>query len=128
MMKTMQKGNKKLNPAEKISVVLSMGALCAALMLGYREYALGVALAVPAALLLYHWQMKAVDNRGGLSPQRATINLVIRSTLRHLIFLGMAGLSLLGGKPFFFGVVTGLLLQIMAFAGQAFFIISGKEG
>lgn len=123
-----QKGSKKLNRAEKISVVLSLGALCISLMLGYREYAWGVALAVPAALFLYHWQMKAVDNREGFSPQRATINLVIRSTLRHLVFLGMTALSLLGGKPFFFGVVTGLLLQIMAFTGQAYFIISGKEG
>ena len=124
----MKIGNEALNAAEKITALLGMGILGVSLLLGYWEYALGAALAAPIAWLFYHWQMKAVVNPEGFSPQKATVNLVIRSMLRQLIFLGMAGFSFLGGEIFFFGVVTGLLLQIIAFTGQAFFIIAGKEG
>ena len=124
----MSKENKAWHYAEKVAAILCVGAIGVSLLLGYRGYALGVALAAPLAWFFYQWQMKAVDNPDVFSPQKATINLVVRSVLRQLVFFSMAGLSILGGEIFFFGVVTGLLLQIMAFTGQAFFIIIGKEG
>lgn len=124
----MSAGNKALNAAEKVTAILGMGILSISLLLGYWGYALGAALAAPIAWFFYRWQMKAVVNLEGFSPQKATINLVIRSLLRYFVFLSMVGFSFLGGKLFFFGVVTGLLLQFMAFTGQAFFIIIGKEG
>jgi hypothetical protein len=40
----------------------------------------------------------------------------------------MLGLSALVGELFLFGVLTGLLLEIMVFISQAFLIIRGKEG
>ncbi len=119
--------NKALNAAEKIIILLGMGIILISMLLGYWEYILGLVLAAPVAWFFYRWQMAAV-NLEGSSPQKATISLVIRSVLRQFIFLGMVGFSFWGGKTFFFGVVTGLLLQMMAFTGQAFFIILGKEG
>lgn len=123
----MNKGNKAFNAAEKIIVLLGLGIILISMLFGYWEYALGVVLAAPIALFFYRWQMAAV-NLEGSSPQKVTISLVIRSVLRQFIFLGMVGFSFLGGKIFFFGVVTGLLLQMLAFTGQAFFIMLGKEG
>lgn len=124
----MSKANKALGTLEKVILILGLVILSISIMLGYRAYALGVALAAPVAWLFYSWQMKAVANPGGLSPQRATFRLVFRSVIRLFVFLAMAGLSFLGGELFFFGVLTGLLLQILAYMGQALLIILGKEG
>ncbi len=120
--------SRTFNTPEKIMLALGAVILSTALLLGYREYACGIAIAAPVAWLFYRWQMKAVANPGDLSPQRATLRLVFRSVIRLFAFLGMAGFSFLGGELFFFGVLTGLFLQILAFMGQAFFIIIGKEG
>lgn len=124
----MRDGNKEPKGAEKIMAILGMGILIISLLLGYWAYALGVALAAPVAWFFYRWQMRAVVNAEGLSPRKATNKLVARSLIRFIVFLSMIGLSSLGGEIFFFGVATGLLLQIMAYIGQAFFIIRGKEG
>ena len=124
----MNKRNKTSNTAEKAAAMLSIALVIISLLLDYREYALGLSLAAPIAWLLYRWQMLAVANLEGLPPRKATIRLVARSGLRFFVFLGMAGLSSLGGLEFFFGVLTGLFLQIIAFIGKAIFIFIGKEG
>jgi len=124
----MNMGDRIFNTPEKIMFALGVVILSMALFLGYREYAFGIAIAAPVAWLFYRWQMRAVANPGDLSPQRATLRLVFRSVVRLFVFLGMAGLSFLGGELFFFGVLTGLFLQILAFMGQALSIIIGKEG
>jgi hypothetical protein len=124
----MRGGNKESKGAEKVMAILGMGILIISLLLGYWAYALGVALAASVAWFFYRWQMAAVVNAEGLPPRKATNKLVARSLIRFIVFLSMIGLSSLGGEIFFFGVATGLLLQIMAYIGQAFFIIRGKEG
>ncbi|HOL17281.1 MAG TPA: hypothetical protein PLY40_03220 [Bacillota bacterium] len=110
-----------------------MAVLCAvavtiALLLGYRLYALGVALATPIAWLLYRWQIMALSNLEGLPPRRATARLLTRSLLRLIVSLTLLGLSILGGETFLFGVLTGLLFQIMAYTGQALYTIVKKGG
>ncbi|HAA34145.1 MAG TPA: hypothetical protein DCD97_02410, partial [Firmicutes bacterium] len=100
----MRDGNKEPKGAEKIMAILGMGILIISLLLGYWAYALGVALAAPVAWFFYRWQMRAVVNAEGLSPRKATNKLVARSLIRFIVFLGMIGLSSLGGEIFFFGV------------------------
>lgn len=124
----MSSRNKGLKAAEKVMVILGAGIIVISLLLGYSSFALGVALAAFIAWLFYRWQMIAVINLEGLSPRKATNRVVARSMVRLFVFLGMLGLSALVGELFLFGVLTGLLLEIMAFISQTFLIIRGKEG
>ncbi|MGI6319326.1 MAG: hypothetical protein GX263_01840 [Firmicutes bacterium] len=124
----MSSRNKGLKTAEKVMVILGAGIIIISLLLGYSSFALGVALAAFIAWLFYRWQMMAVINLEGLSPRKATNRVVARSLVRLFVFLGMLGLSALVGELFLFGVLTGLLLEIMVFISQAFLIIRGKEG
>ena len=64
----------------------------------------------------------AVDNTSGLSPQKATNRMVARSMIKLVILLSMIGLSSLGGNLFLFGVLTGLLLQVIAYFSRAILI------
>ncbi len=124
----MSSRNKGVKVTEKAMALLGAGIVIVSLFLGHGSFALGVALAAFIAWLFYRWQMIAVLNIEGLSPRKATNRLIARSLIRLFVFLGMLGLSTLAGEPFLFGVLTGLLLEIMAFIGQAFLIIRGKEG
>ena len=124
----MSSRNKGLKTAEEVMVILGAGIIIISLLLGYSSFALGVALAAFIAWLFYRWQMMAVINLEGLSPRKATNRVVARSLVRLFVFLGMLGLSALVGELFLFGVLTGLLLEIMVFISQAFLIIRGKEG
>ncbi|MFY9395021.1 MAG: hypothetical protein WAP36_10065 [Halanaerobiales bacterium] len=119
---------KKIDKTERTMIIIGAGISVIALMLGYRLYALGVVLAASVAWLLYRWQLIAVTNQDGVSPQKATVRLMIRSIIRMLILFSLLGLSILGGEAFLFGVLTGLLLQVMAYMGQAFYIILRKGG
>ena len=118
----------RVNSTEK--AMLAMGAIIAivALILGYRLYALGVVLSAFAAWLLYRWQMIAVTNPEGFPPQKATARLITRSLIRMLILFSLLGLSILGGVPFLFGVMTGLFLQVMTYMGQSLYMIFRKGG
>ena len=118
-------GNKGFSSIDKIIAVLVMAVLLISLLLGYRVFALGVALAVIVAWILYRWQMTAVFNAKSLSSRKATNRLIIRSMIKLLVFLIMIGLSSLGGRIFLFGVLTGLSLQVAAYIGQSFLIYKG---
>ncbi|NMD43709.1 MAG: hypothetical protein GYA86_10455 [Firmicutes bacterium] len=113
---------------EKVMLILGAAIIMVALFLGHWLYALGVALAASLAWLLYRWQMIAVINHDGVSPRKATARLLTRSLIRMLILFTLLGLSILGGEVFLFGVLTGLLLQVMTYMGRAFFIILRKGG
>jgi hypothetical protein len=121
-------GGKKMNNTEKMMLFLAVGIIIVALSLGYRPYALGVALASFVAWLLYRWQMIAVANLDGLPPRKATNRLIIRSLIRMLILFSLLGLSILGGVPFLFGVMTGLFLQVATYMGQSVYIYFRKGG
>ena len=108
--------------------IMGTGAIIVALTLNYPTYALGVALSAPIAWILYRWQMMAVSNLQGLPQRKATTNVLTRSILRLIINLALLGLSILIGESFLFGVLTGLLLQVMAYTGQAFYITLKKGG
>lgn len=118
--------HKRINATGITIAAMGVVAAIIGLVLGYPIYALGVALSAPVSWLLYRWQMMAVCNLEGLPAQKATNKLMIRSILRLVINLTLLGLSILGGEAFLFGVLTGLLLQIMAHMGQAF--ITLKKG
>ncbi|NLA05142.1 MAG: hypothetical protein GX881_05450 [Firmicutes bacterium] len=124
----MEPGGNSINHTEKAMAFLGAGIVLAALILGYRLYALGVVLAAAVAWLLYRWQMLAVSNTDGVPPQKATNRLIIRSLIRMLILFSLLGLSILGGKLFLLGVFTGLLLQVLTYMGQSILIIFRKGG
>ncbi|HHX86947.1 MAG TPA: hypothetical protein GX693_02070 [Firmicutes bacterium] len=121
-------GNKGINATEKIIVIAGVGILIVAMSLGHRTYALGVGLATPVAWFFYRWQMMAVSNLEGLPPHKATTKLISRSIIRLIIYLGLIGLSFFGGEAFVLGVLTGLLLQVLAYMGQAVYIMLKKGG
>ncbi len=108
--------------------IMGAGAVIVSVLLGYRIYALGVILSTPVAWLLYRWQMMAVSNLKGLPHRKATARVLTRSIIRLIISLILLGLSILVGETFLFGVLTGLLLQVMAYTGQAFYTIIKKGG
>ncbi len=118
----------RVDVTEKTMIMLGAGISIVALLLGYRLYALGVAMSAFVAWLLYRWQMIAVTNPEGISPQKATVRLITRSLIRMLILFSLLGLSILGGESFLFGVLTGLLTQVMTYMGRSFLIILGKGG
>ena len=124
----MEPGGNSINHTEKAMAFLGAGIVLAALILGYRLYALGVVLAAAVAWLLYRWQMLAVSNTDGVPPQKATNRLIFRSLIRMLILLCLLGLSILGGELFLLGVFTGLLLQVLTYMGQSILIIFRKGG
>mgnify|MGYP000904174402 CR=1 FL=1 len=117
-----------MNNTEKMMLFLAVGIIIVALSLGYRPYALGVALSAFVAWLLYRWQMIAVANLDGLPPRKATNRLIIRSLIRMLILFSLLGLSILGGVHFLFGVMTGLFLQVATYMGQSVYIYFRKGG
>lgn len=119
--------NKGFTLIEKIMAVLVTGITVISFLLGFPVYALGVVLAASIAWFLYRWQMTALANTEGLSPRKATNRLIARSMIKLIVFLCMAGLSYLGGKTFLFGVLTGLLLQVMAYIGQAVLLYEGAR-
>lgn len=118
----------RMDGTEKTMVVLGAGIAVIALLLGYRLFTLGLALSALVAWLLYRWQMIAVTNQEGVAPRKATIMLLTRSIIRMLILFAILGTSILGGEIFFFGIATGLFLQVLTHMGQAFFIILKKGG
>lgn len=120
--------NNDIDITEKSMLILGAGIVIVALALSYWLYALGVALAASVAWFLYRWQMTAVVNCEGVSPRKATTRLLTRSLIRMLILFTLLGLSILGGELFLFGVLTGLLLQVMTYMGRAFLIILRKGG
>ncbi len=118
---------RKINSTGITMVVLGIIAAITGSLLGYYPtYALGVLLSLPVSWFLFRWQMLAVCNLEGLPPRKATNRLLLRSALRLLINLTVLGLSILGGVVFLFGVLTGLLLQIVAHMGQT--LITLKKG
>lgn len=121
-------GNIRVNVTEKVIVIAGVGILIVTMSLGFRTYALGVGLATPVAWFFYRWQMAAVSNLEGLPPHKATTKLISRSIIRLIIYLGLVGLSFFGGEVFVLGVLTGLLLQVLAYMGQAVYIMFKKGG
>ncbi|NLZ28356.1 MAG: hypothetical protein GX887_05260 [Firmicutes bacterium] len=118
---------RKINSTGIAMAAMGIVAAVTGSFLGYYPtYALGVLLAVPVSWFLFRWQMMAVCNLEGLPPRKATNRLMLRSMLRLLINLAVLGVSILGGVVFLFGVLTGLLLQIVAHMGQT--LITLKKG
>lgn len=120
--------NEIINATGKTMAIIGAAAIVIALSLNHPFYALGVAFSAPIAWLLYRWQILAVSNLRGLSKHKATTKLLTRSIIRLIVNLALLGLSILVGEVFLFGVLTGLLLQVMAHAGQAFYITFKKGG
>ena len=117
--------NKGFSSLDKIIAALVAAVLLISCLLGYWVYALGVALAVSVAWLLYRWQMKAVFDTEGLSPLKATNRLIFRSIIKLLAFIIIIGLSAWGGRMFLFGVLTGLFFQVVAYIGQSLLLYKG---
>lgn len=112
----------------RIMALLGTLIVIGALLLGCWAFAMGVALAAFVAWLLYRWQMTAVSGQAGIDPQKATARLMTRTIIKMLVYVILLGLSVLGGEAFIFGVLTGLLLQVMTHMGQALYIIVIKKG
>jgi hypothetical protein len=118
----------KLTRTEKGMLLLAAAGALAGLGGGYYYFIAGLALAVPVSLLLLRWQVAAVANLDNLVPQKAYNRFLGRSLLRSGIALGLLLLALAGGLEFLFGVLSGLLLQVLVGMGEAILIILGKGG
>lgn len=120
--------NMGLDGTGKLMALLGALIVIGALMLGYRRFALGAALAAFVAWLLYRWQMTAATGSKELAPQKATTRLLAVTLIKTWVYLILLGLSVLGGEAFLFGVLAGLLLQVMTQMGQAFYLVLKKGG
>lgn len=109
-------------------LILAAAGILAGLGGGYYVFVAGLAFALPVSLLLLRWQVAAVVNLDNLVPQKAYNRFLGRSLLRSGVALGLLALALFGGLEFLFGVLAGLLLQVLACMGEAILIILGKGG
>lgn len=108
---------------EKIMALLGLGIFAISLLLGFRLFALGVILAAFISWLFFRWQIATVVAASGLSPRKGANRLIARSIVRLIVLLSLLGLSSLAGELFLFGVLTGFLLQVMAYTGQALYLL-----
>lgn len=113
---------------EKIMLLIAATSAAAGMITGYKAFVAGLAIAVPVSILLSRWQVAGVVELDNISPRRAFDTFYRRSLLRAVIFLGMLFLAQFVGIEFLLGVLLGLILQVLAFMGEAFFIILRKEG
>ncbi|CEP68433.1 Uncharacterized [Moorella glycerini] len=118
----------KLTRTEKGMLVMAALGAVAGLGGGYYSFVAGLGFALPVSLLLLRWQVAAVDNLDNLPPQKAFNRFFGRSLMRSGLSLALLGLALAGGIEFLFGVLAGLVLQVLAYMGKAILIILGKEG
>lgn len=121
-------GSRGTIPTETTMVIISVMAISVGWILGYPSYALGVAFAAPISWLFYRWQKRIVANLKGLPPRKLGARLQIQLFARMIVHFGALGLSILGGEPFLFGVLTGFLLEVIIYMGQAFYTILKKKG
>ena len=108
---------------EKIMALLGLGIFAISLLLGFRLFALGVILAAFISWLFFRWQIVTLVGAAGLPPRKGANRLIARSIVRLIVLLSLLGLSSLAGELFLFGVLTGFLLQVMAYTGQALYLL-----
>ena len=77
----------ELKATEKIMAILGLCIFVISLLLGYRLYALGVALAASISWLFYRWQIITVANGAGLPPRKAANRLIAGSIIRLVVLL-----------------------------------------
>ncbi|QGP91766.1 hypothetical protein MGLY_11080 [Neomoorella glycerini] len=118
----------KLTRTEKGMLAMAALGAVAGLGGGYYSFVAGLGCVLPVSLLLLRWQVAAVDNLDNLPPRKAFNRFFGRSLIRSGLSLALLGLALAGGREFLFGVLAGLVLQVLAYMGQAILIILGKEG
>ena len=87
---------------------------------GFRLFALGV---IWLPLSPGCFSLADRDQVAGLPPRKGANRLIARSIVRLIVLLSLLGLSSLAGELFLFGVLTGFLLQVMAYTGQALYLL-----
>ncbi|WP_258358841.1 hypothetical protein [Moorella sulfitireducens (nom. illeg.)] len=112
---------------EKGMLVLAALEAVAGLVTAHYAFAAGVGVALPVSLGLFRWQLGAVTGLDNLPP-KAVNRFLGRSLIRSSVALALLVLALAGGIEFLFGVLAGLLLQVMVYMGEAILIMLRKEG
>lgn len=121
-------GRIKLTRIEKGMLMLAAVAAVAGVGGGYYAYAAGVGMALPVSLLLLRWQAAAVENLDNLPPGKAFNRFFGRALARSLLAVAVLGAAAAGGIAFLFGVLTGLVLEVLVYMGEAVLIICRKGG
>lgn len=117
-----------VSATEKRMLVLAALGTIAGGAGGYYLFVAGLGVGLMASLLLLRWQLAAARNPDNLEPRRAYNRLLFRSLVRTGVALTLLTLSVFQGVEALFGVLTGLILQVVTYMGQATMIILGKEG
>lgn len=118
----------KLTRIEKGMLMLAAVAAAAGVGGGYYAYAAGVGTVLPVSLLLLRWQTAAVENLDNLPPGKAFNRFFGRALARSLLAMAILMAAAAGGFPFLFGVLTGLILEVLVYMGEAALIICRKGG
>lgn len=108
-----------------LAALIAMAALAG----GYYLFVAGLGAGSLTSLLMLRWQVAAAHNPRNLDPLRALNGLMFRSLVRTGVSLTLLTLSVIvEGIEALFGVLTGLVLQVAVYMGQAALIILGKGG
>ncbi len=118
----------KPTTTEKIMLFIAAVAAAAGLIGGYLTFVAGLVMGATASLLLQRWQMAGTAELDAISPRKAFNRSLFRALVRSLLAFALLILSLLGGVEFLLGTFMGLILQVLAYMGEAVLIIMGKGG
>ncbi|HBT46373.1 MAG TPA: hypothetical protein DEA73_00605 [Peptococcaceae bacterium] len=90
-------------------------------------YSAGVLAALPVSLGLYLWLLRSVRGAEGLTPGEAQRVFMRRALIRMGLFWAVLLVSAAGGPAFLLGVLSGLLLQMLSYLVEAFFLAWRKS-
>ncbi|MGI9952102.1 hypothetical protein V3F56_07035 [Moorellaceae bacterium AZ2] len=108
--------------------MLVLGVVLAAVgLLAHQPlYSAGVVAALPVSLGFYMWLVRSVEGAEGLTPGEAQNVFLRRALIRMGLFLALLLLAAVGGPSFLLGVLSGLLLQMLSYLVEAFFLVWRK--
>lgn len=89
-------------------------------------YSAGVLVALPVSLGLYLWLLRSVKGAEGLTPGEAQKVFMRRAFIRMGLCWAVLLLSAGGGPAFLLGVLSGLVLQMLSYLVEAFFLVWRK--
>jgi len=109
-------------------LVMAAVGTAAGLGWGYPAFVAGLASAILFSLLLQRWQVAGVAGLDNIPPPKAFNIYFRRSLIRSLLALALLALAQFGGIEFLLGTLLGLVLQVLAYIGEAALIIIRKGG
>jgi hypothetical protein len=118
----------RITTTERLMFIIAVVAAVTAISLGYPAFVAGLAIASILSLGLQRWQVAGLAGLDNIPPRKAFNIYFGRSLIRSLVALALLALARYGGTEYLLGTLLGLVLQVLAYMGEAVLIIIRKEG